>query len=330
MNHTLFPYYVRMYKLEQKKKMLAALCCGESVTLTSVWRSTTKKAWSLRYCPICVQEDIKNYGEPYWHREHQLPLAMVCCVHHCRLQSAGEPNPRLNETFYPLNTEHITDAVEPEKSWCETLSRVVIEYLTLPLEVGPTEGYSNLAQTLANNGYGVIKGSGITSLSAPRLYQDLIFFYGASFVKEMLGTEISAFVLNRIISWNLSSPERYALLQTFAGLSTETMFSLAPVEDYLYQALKELSESGVTYGKKELAEQLGLKTFQLDTLAKKYGIIPFWEQNKPAPEKRADVIKIYLTSKEHQEIHQAAKKLGFRYDNHFVKYCIELVLKKLD
>lgn len=245
MNHTLFPYYVRMYKPEQKTKMLAALCGGESVTLTHIWKSTTKKTWRLRYCPICAQSDMQKYGETYWHREHQLPLSMSCCVHHCRLQSVGEPNPRLNEVFYPLTTEHITDAEEPVESWRETLSRVVSEYLTLPMEVGPTEGYSNLAQTLANNGYGVIKSSGITSLNAPRLYQDLISFYGASFIKEMLGTEISAFVLNRIISWNLSSPERYALLQTFAGLSTETMFSLAPVEDHLYQTLKRLSENGV-------------------------------------------------------------------------------------
>lgn len=328
MNHTLFSYYVRMYQVAQKEKMLDALCKGESVTLTHIWKSATKKAWSLRYCPICVQEDIKNYGEPYWHREHQLPLALVCCTHHCRLQCTGELNPRLNEVFYPLSLERIVDVAEPDESWRETLSKVVIEYLTLPLDVGPTTGHNNLAQTLVNKSYGIVKSGGVTSLNAPHLYQDLVSFYGASFVKEMLGTEISAFVLNRIVSWNLSSPERYALLQTFAGLSTETMFSSIPVEDRLCQALKELSESGITYGKKALAEQLGLKAFQLDTLAKKYGITPFWKTNGTCTGKKAAMIKLYLTFEERQEIHQVAQQLGFRYDNHFVRYCVDQILQK--
>lgn len=183
---------------------------------------------------------------------------------------------------------------------------------------------------MINQGYGVVTSSNTLSLNAPMLYQDLVKSYGVPFVQDVFGSEISAFVINRIVKWNLTSPERYAILQNFAGLSTKSMFSKDSVEDLLCKQLETFAKRGVVYGKKELAEQFGLKSFQLDVLAKKYNIKPFWEQNKPAPEKRADMIKIYLTSKEHQEIHQAAKKLGFRYDNHFVKYCIELALEKLD
>lgn len=59
-----------------------------------------------------------------------------------------------------------------------------------------------------------------------------------------------------------------------------------------------------------------------------YQIKTFWEQNKIATEKKVDMIKLYLTPEERQKIHQAAQKLGFRYDNHFVKFCIEQTLKK--
>lgn len=168
LNHTLFPYYVRMYKQEQKQKMLDTLCSGESVTLTHIWRSTTKKSWTLKYCPLCVQADTERYGEPYWHREHQLPLVTVCCVHHCQLRAAEESDPRLNELFYPLSMEHIRDVAEPKHSWSEALSTVVTEYLALPLEVGPTADHNNLAQTLVNEGYGIIKSSGVLSLDAPK------------------------------------------------------------------------------------------------------------------------------------------------------------------
>lgn len=40
-----------------------------------------------RYCPACLVDDLQTYGEPYLHRHHQLPVAMVCAKHgvHLRL-----------------------------------------------------------------------------------------------------------------------------------------------------------------------------------------------------------------------------------------------------
>lgn len=134
--------------------------------------------------------------------------------------------------------------------------------------------------------------------------------------------------MNRIVKWNLTSPERYIILQDFADLPAETVFSLEPIADNIYTQLKELAATGITYGKQALAEQLGLKPFQLDALAHKYGIEPFWERNGVSVEKKADMIKLYLTIEERQKIHQAAQELGFRYDGHFVKFCVEEALKK--
>lgn len=59
-------------------------------------------------------------------------------------------------------------------------------------------------------------------------------------------------------------------------------------------------------------------------------IEPFWEQNtiSTSTEKKVNMIKLYLTSEERQEIRQAARRLGFRYDNHFVKFCVDKVLQE--
>jgi hypothetical protein len=35
----------------------------------------------LRFCPLCVENDKKEYGETYWHRLHQLPGVLVCPEH---------------------------------------------------------------------------------------------------------------------------------------------------------------------------------------------------------------------------------------------------------
>lgn len=34
-----------------------------------------------QYCPACLWDDIKAFGEPYVHRNHQLPVARVCTRH---------------------------------------------------------------------------------------------------------------------------------------------------------------------------------------------------------------------------------------------------------
>lgn len=42
---------------------------------------------SPKYCPRCLDEDFKNFGEPYWHRSHQLPTVFYCPVHEVALLS---------------------------------------------------------------------------------------------------------------------------------------------------------------------------------------------------------------------------------------------------
>ncbi|WP_414842382.1 TniQ family protein [Burkholderia cenocepacia] len=44
-------------------------------------KSTDRK---IRYCPQCLLADYKTYGEPYWHRENQLPN-----IEHCRLHQVA-------------------------------------------------------------------------------------------------------------------------------------------------------------------------------------------------------------------------------------------------
>jgi len=35
----------------------------------------------LQFCPLCAEEDIRQFGEFYWHRLHQVPGVKVCPVH---------------------------------------------------------------------------------------------------------------------------------------------------------------------------------------------------------------------------------------------------------
>lgn len=50
----------------------------------------------MRICPICLAEDVKQYGEPYAHRAHLLPFVRVCHKHGVELISRC---PRCNQIF---------------------------------------------------------------------------------------------------------------------------------------------------------------------------------------------------------------------------------------
>ena len=322
LEHTPFQYYMRMYPLPQKRAFLEALCKGEATTPTYIWKTAGGKNQRLPYCPMCAQEEAEKYGESYWHTLHQLPLVTVCDIHHCRLLDASSEALRLNEGFYTIPAGALeADPVAADSSEI-LLAKISREYLVADFEVCPTQKYNNLAQTLMNKGYGVLKKGGIISLDAERIYQDLQEYYGLGIVKRVFGEEASVYTLNRIVKWNLSSPERYIMLQGMAEISTETMFSDQPVPDRLKLRLEELKATGVLYGKKQLAEQLGVKPYQLDILARNYGMEPFWKGAK-GNQPKTDTLKIYLTEQERMEIQSKAKKLRFAHTGDYIKFCIQ-------
>lgn len=39
------------------------------------------------FCPLCLISDYSNFGEPFWHKSHQLPTVYYCPTHHVPLQN---------------------------------------------------------------------------------------------------------------------------------------------------------------------------------------------------------------------------------------------------
>ena len=114
--HTMFPYYVRFLPKERRVKaykLLLKMDKGYNDALYSR-KYKTQCRQSLRYCPICVDEDRNKYGETYWHRIHQLDHIDICPVHGCILQNTSvditsRPSPSLihAEEVIPKQTEEV-------------------------------------------------------------------------------------------------------------------------------------------------------------------------------------------------------------------------------
>ncbi|WP_084545331.1 TnsD family Tn7-like transposition protein [Derxia gummosa] len=91
--HTMFPYAVaymtRDVKAAFRTKALS-LQPGQEC-LGSLTKSVSHGVPYRRFCPDCVRQDLRMYGESYWRRAHLLPGALVCLRHHKPLKTANLP-----------------------------------------------------------------------------------------------------------------------------------------------------------------------------------------------------------------------------------------------
>ena len=91
-DHTLLPFY-RSFLPPERLQCLRNDMCGDNgpgihMRVGIVGCPIPLPVW-LRFCPLCMAEDIKHFGECYWHRIHQVPGVEVCPVHEVFLQNSS-------------------------------------------------------------------------------------------------------------------------------------------------------------------------------------------------------------------------------------------------
>ncbi|MBD2211882.1 TniQ family protein [Nostoc linckia FACHB-104] len=91
-NHTLYPFYASFLTQQEifllgdsiKKKFHGSVFEIAKLSL----KSTGNEKKFLKFCPVCLEEEIQQYGEPYWHRSHQIPGIYVCLNHNSFLHDS--------------------------------------------------------------------------------------------------------------------------------------------------------------------------------------------------------------------------------------------------
>ena len=303
-HHTLLPYYTRFFDTDKKRQVREALLAGHGSGITSVRTQMPDGTEGLKYCPICYQTDTAQYGEPYWHSVHQIPLLPMCPIHKVPLVVVPIKFARLSEMFVPLSSIRLQDPDGVKMAtWMEPLTDMLTALLCR--EYAPTVGYSNLHTALISHGYGEDRVSRYRSIDVSKIQQAVLEYYGQQ-IYEQYFARLSAAVMSRLVHWQLSSPDRYALLATMVGLDADTLFGPAlDVTDPLLERLLRYKETGIVYGKNDLAAKMGIQPGQLDSLAAKYHIEPFWRQIR---QKRNRCIRLLLTDSEYEIVSEAAKK----------------------
>jgi hypothetical protein len=132
--------------------------------------------------------------------------------------------------------------------------------------------------------------------------------------------------LNRLCKWQGQVPERYALLQVFAGIGSDVVFSQERVHERMEERLLELRSSAVPMTKKQIMKELGVTTLQLDNLLKKYDMEPFWRPAAADSIRKPYKVRCSMTEEDYKRFEQAFIKSGYRYSSEFVEH---LLLKAL-
>ena len=305
-HHTLLPYYTRFFPTDKKRQVWEVLRVGRASGITSVRTQMPDGTEGLKYCPTCYLLDTEKYGEAFWHRVHQIPLLPLCPMHRTPLTAVPIKFARLSEVFLPLTSIHCQESISREKApWMESLTDMLTALLCR--DYAPTVGYNNLHAALINAGYGVDKISKYQTLSVEKIQEAARVYYGNQ-IYEQYFASLSSAVLSRLISWHLSSPERYALIAVMVGMDSETLFgpAIEPI-DPLLEKLLSYKKAGVIYGKNDLAAKMGIQPGQLDSLAQKYNIQPFWRQIR---QERNRCIRLLLTAEEYATVWESNKNSG--------------------
>lgn len=155
----------------------------------------------------------------------------------------------------------------------------------------------------------------------------MVDFFGEPILTKIFGGEKGLCIINRLCKWAVATPERYALLQCYAGLDSTTMFSAVRAEDHQEAQLRQLQEAGIIYTKKQVQELLGVTASQLEILARKYGIEPFWRRGG-AEQEGQHKLCVVLDDEGYRHYEVAKNASGFRFDRHFIRHCLLEYIKK--
>ncbi|MGO2418701.1 MAG: TniQ family protein [Vibrio casei] len=152
MEQTLAPLFMHYYP-QYKAKLSKAIFSTDNYTairlsLLSCVREHAQL--TLKMCPVCIQEDIRQFGVAYWHRVHQIPAIESCCEHQQQLVHDHLPKRLKLAVGYPSSFETDNQESSDESFHLAQFSRQVLLEESKSISNFRSASYS---EKLSNLGY---------------------------------------------------------------------------------------------------------------------------------------------------------------------------------
>lgn len=142
--HSLYPAYKHFLQADTNEKVVQSVLTGKAWdvhTRTGVAASSIKVPKFLRLCKHCYRHELELFGEPYWHRLHQLSGVMVCPIHKEYLfETDALFRPQGKYEFFPAITASLVrkvplDVTAKQKQKLVQLSQHIDELINLDMDV---------------------------------------------------------------------------------------------------------------------------------------------------------------------------------------------------
>ena len=260
-DHTMFPYHCRFLPKERKEQAISSLISMDSSYHDLILFPKRKTTPTMRYCPECVHDDRKQYGETYWHRIHQIWELKICPIHHCNLiNTAFKLSGKISPDLIPAEivvTDNKKGNLCEDKRLC-ALSDYVNEIFEFPIVLDKACSVAQVLQRKTDN----------TEYRSPRgavcritdLYKDFTYFFGG-----LLEDIPEQWKVHKILTGQRFNFFEVVLLGFFLGIepqdyqgetkSEKTQNEVFDIKIHL------LHEEGLSYS--QIANKMGLS---LDTI----------------------------------------------------------------
>ena len=200
-----------------------------------VMASSANSPSRLRYCPVCVQQDVQTVGEPFWRRVHQVVGVTVCPEHNVFLEdSTVATNNRRNRHVYLAAQDVLAPGISRKLNLKQLLYQTLITVATdagwLLQQTVRTTDLSALQNAyrwlLAEKGYATYAGR----VRVSDLVEQFREFYGEPCLERLqcaLPTNQQETWLHRLVRRPRSShhPLRHLLFIRFLDQTPATFFS---------------------------------------------------------------------------------------------------------
>lgn len=234
-DHTLYPYFRPFFYEERWQKLFERLR-DEDVSkrkirhVAGVLGLNAPKIPFLRYCKDCWKEDVKTFGEAYWHRIHQLPGIIFCPKHSGPVYDSSIPVPDAVIGFFPASAQ-MTSRAGTSKQYSDAAAAQLLS-LSMDsrwvLENSPVLGhYETIYEAydlfLRKRGFRGFSGKTAHQL----LYEELCDFYENEVLElfEAQSTGIYPWIQRLLqFPYSLMHPAYHLLLMHFLAGSAEGFF----------------------------------------------------------------------------------------------------------
>jgi|GEM_PF-1586242 len=294
-NHTIFPFYAHFMSKDEEEKVIEEMRGdrGDKVyTRLGLVSNSLKLNEYMMFCPECIKENIKIYGESYWDRLHQIPGVFVCYKHKTLLHKSKILTRGGNRQVYvPQNYENcileegytISDDLFKKMLWIIEDVETLIESKIIFRD---RRFFKNKFRTkLIENGYARLNNF----ILQKKLKNDFIDFYGQEYL-SLLQSSVShndrCWLTLIFYDDNFkTNPIRYLLLSRFLGMSAKELIEENEDgdkdEEYYkslwYAKIKDLVSDGKSI--REISKEINSSTKTIKKVLEELKISPSYKWN---------------------------------------------------